>query len=90
MNASNPDGFHPGLNDSSATHVDRSLRTRVHHVKASELSSATTSSCRHTFRIAKRESRHRQLRGDRDRSQHAGGNSGESSCVGRALRSAQV
>jgi uncharacterized RmlC-like cupin family protein len=41
MNASNPDGFHPGLNDSSATHVDRSLRTRVHHVKASELSSAT-------------------------------------------------
>jgi uncharacterized RmlC-like cupin family protein len=41
MNASNPDGFHPGLNDSSATFVDRSLRTRVRHVKASELSSAT-------------------------------------------------
>jgi uncharacterized RmlC-like cupin family protein len=36
-----PDEFHPGLNDSSATHVDRSLRTRVHHVKASDLSSAT-------------------------------------------------
>jgi uncharacterized RmlC-like cupin family protein len=43
MNAptSSPDGFHPGLNASSATNVDRSLRTRVHHVKASELSSAT-------------------------------------------------
>jgi uncharacterized RmlC-like cupin family protein len=38
---SSPDGFHPGLNDSSATYVDRSLRTRVHPVKASELSSAT-------------------------------------------------
>jgi uncharacterized RmlC-like cupin family protein len=38
---SSPDGFHPGLKDSSATYVDRSLRTRVHHVKASELSSAT-------------------------------------------------
>jgi uncharacterized RmlC-like cupin family protein len=36
-----PDEFHPGLNDSSATHVDRSLRTRVHHIKASDLSSAT-------------------------------------------------
>jgi uncharacterized RmlC-like cupin family protein len=41
MNVCNPDGFHPGLNDSSATYVDRSLRTRVHHVKTSELSSAT-------------------------------------------------
>jgi len=36
-----PDEFHPGLYDSSATYVDRSLRTRVHHIKASDLSSAT-------------------------------------------------
>ena len=36
-----PDEFHPGLNDSSATYVDRSLRTRVHHIKASELSADT-------------------------------------------------
>ena len=35
------DEFHPGLNDTSATHADRLLRTRVHHIKASELSSAT-------------------------------------------------
>jgi uncharacterized RmlC-like cupin family protein len=36
-----PDEFHPGLYDSSATYVDRSLRTRVHHIKASDLSSVT-------------------------------------------------
>jgi uncharacterized RmlC-like cupin family protein len=35
------DGFHPDLPGSNAEHVDTSLRTRVHHVKASELSSAT-------------------------------------------------
>ena len=36
-----PDEFHPGLNDTNATYADRSLRTRVHHIKATELSSAT-------------------------------------------------
>ena len=36
-----PDEFHPGLNDTSATYADRSLRTRVDHIKATELSSAT-------------------------------------------------
>jgi uncharacterized RmlC-like cupin family protein len=34
------DEFHPDLNDTSAT-SEPSLRTRVHHIKASELSSAT-------------------------------------------------
>ncbi len=34
-----PDGFHPDLTTTNAGHVD--ARTRVHHVKASELSSAT-------------------------------------------------
>src|SRR4051812_16860295 len=34
------DEFHPDLNDTSAT-SESSLRTRVHHIKASELSSAT-------------------------------------------------
>jgi uncharacterized RmlC-like cupin family protein len=43
MNAptSSPDEFHPSLHDTNGSAVDRSLRTRVHHVKASELSSAT-------------------------------------------------
>jgi uncharacterized RmlC-like cupin family protein len=43
MNAptSSPDEFHPSLRDTNGSAVDRSLRTRVHHVKASELSSAT-------------------------------------------------
>jgi uncharacterized RmlC-like cupin family protein len=36
----NHDEFHPDLNDNSAT-SEPSLRTRVHHIKASELSSAT-------------------------------------------------
>ena len=36
-----PDEFHPSLHDTSGSAVDRSPRTRVHHVKASELSSAT-------------------------------------------------
>jgi uncharacterized RmlC-like cupin family protein len=35
------DEFHPDLNDTSATYAEPSLRTRVHHIKASELSSAT-------------------------------------------------
>ena len=35
------DKFHPGLNNTSATYADRLLRTRVHHIKASELSLAT-------------------------------------------------
>jgi uncharacterized RmlC-like cupin family protein len=34
------DEFHPDLNDTSAA-SEPSLRTRVHHIKASELSSAT-------------------------------------------------
>jgi uncharacterized RmlC-like cupin family protein len=37
---SSRDGFHPDLT-TSAEHVHSSLRTRVHHVKASELSSGT-------------------------------------------------
>lgn len=43
MNAptSSPDEFHPSLHDTSESAVNRSLRTRVHHVKAAELSSAT-------------------------------------------------
>jgi uncharacterized RmlC-like cupin family protein len=35
------DGFHPDLTETSAARVHASLRTRVHHVKASELSSGT-------------------------------------------------
>jgi uncharacterized RmlC-like cupin family protein len=35
------DGFHPDLPENNAHHVDTPLRTRVHHVKASELSSET-------------------------------------------------
>jgi uncharacterized RmlC-like cupin family protein len=38
---SSPDEFHPDLNDTSARSIDRSLRTRVHHIRASDLSSAT-------------------------------------------------
>ena len=39
MNAG--DEFHPDLTDSNAEHANRSLRTRVHHVRASELNAAT-------------------------------------------------
>jgi uncharacterized RmlC-like cupin family protein len=39
--ASSPDEFHPELNNTNATSADRSPRTRVHHVRAAELSSAT-------------------------------------------------
>ena len=40
--SNNPnDGFHPDLMTTSAEHVRASLRTRVHHVKASEVSSET-------------------------------------------------
>jgi uncharacterized RmlC-like cupin family protein len=35
------DGFHPDLTETSAERARASLRTRVHHVKASELSSGT-------------------------------------------------
>ena len=35
------DGFHPDLTTTSAEHGHASLRTRVHHVRASELSSGT-------------------------------------------------
>jgi uncharacterized RmlC-like cupin family protein len=35
------DGFHPDLTTASADHVQRSQVRRVHHVKATELSSAT-------------------------------------------------
>ena len=38
---SSHDGFHPDLKTISAEYVRGSLRTRVHHVKASELSSTT-------------------------------------------------
>jgi uncharacterized RmlC-like cupin family protein len=38
---SSPDEFHPELNNTNATSADRSRRTRVHHVRAAELSSAT-------------------------------------------------
>jgi uncharacterized RmlC-like cupin family protein len=43
MNAptSSPDEFHPSLHDTNGSAVDRSLRMRVHHDKASELSSTT-------------------------------------------------
>ncbi|MDT5102658.1 MAG: hypothetical protein QOI25_171 [Mycobacterium sp.] len=37
----NQDGFHPDLTETSAERAHASLRTRVHHVKASELSSGT-------------------------------------------------
>src|SRR3981189_2434711 len=35
------DGFHPAWTETSAERARASLRTRVHHVKASELSSGT-------------------------------------------------
>jgi uncharacterized RmlC-like cupin family protein len=35
------DGFHPDLTTTSGEHGPASLRTRVHHVRASELSSGT-------------------------------------------------
>jgi uncharacterized RmlC-like cupin family protein len=35
------DGFHPDLTETSAERARASLRTQVHHVKASELSSGT-------------------------------------------------
>jgi hypothetical protein len=35
------DEFHPDLDDTSATYAEPSLRTRVHHIKSSQLSSAT-------------------------------------------------
>ncbi|WP_123024212.1 cupin domain-containing protein [Mycolicibacterium stellerae] len=35
------DGFHPDLPAANANHVEMSLRTRVHHVKASQVSTAT-------------------------------------------------
>lgn len=35
------DGFHPDLTSTSAEHVDTPLRTRVRHVRASELSAST-------------------------------------------------
>ncbi|WP_166906105.1 cupin domain-containing protein [Mycobacterium sp. DL440] len=35
------DGFHPDLTTTSADHVHAAQRRRVHHVKASDLSSAT-------------------------------------------------
>ena len=38
---SNRDGFHPDLTTTNAEHVHALLRTRVHHVKASALSSGT-------------------------------------------------
>jgi uncharacterized RmlC-like cupin family protein len=38
---SNRNGFHPDLTMTSAEHGQASLRRRVHHVKASELSSGT-------------------------------------------------
>jgi uncharacterized RmlC-like cupin family protein len=38
---SSGDEFHPDLQASSDEYVDSSLRTRVHHIKASELSSGT-------------------------------------------------
>ena len=38
---SGDDAFHPDLSDTGATYADPSLRTRVHHIKAAELSSAT-------------------------------------------------
>ena len=38
---SSRDGLHPDMTNTTAGHVDSSLRSRVHHVKASELSSAT-------------------------------------------------
>ena len=37
----NRDGFHPDLTETNAEQVRASLRTRVHHVKVSELSSGT-------------------------------------------------
>ena len=39
--ATGPDEFHPALNNTNAMSADRSPRTRVHHVRAAELSSAT-------------------------------------------------
>jgi uncharacterized RmlC-like cupin family protein len=41
MLMSNPDGFHPHLRSRGDDDAGRSLRTRVHHVKASDLSSDT-------------------------------------------------
>jgi uncharacterized RmlC-like cupin family protein len=38
---SSDDGFHPDLNDTGATYGDPALRTRVHHIKAEDLSSET-------------------------------------------------
>ncbi|MCW2587911.1 MAG: cupin-domain protein [Mycobacterium sp.] len=38
---SSRDGFHPDLTTPSAAHVDELAPTRVHHVRASELSSGT-------------------------------------------------
>jgi uncharacterized RmlC-like cupin family protein len=38
---SKPDGFHPDLINSHADRVQASMRTRVHHISASELSSDT-------------------------------------------------
>jgi len=39
--ASGPDEFHPELNDTNARSDDRPRHTRVHHVRAADLSSAT-------------------------------------------------
>ena len=38
---SSADGFHPDLRATGTEHTVTSLRTRVHHVKASEVSSHT-------------------------------------------------
>jgi uncharacterized RmlC-like cupin family protein len=41
MTTSNADGFHPDLTDADDAVPRHAMRTRVHHVKASELSSDT-------------------------------------------------